>query len=412
MLIKFMVNIIKELEDRELVAQKTHEDKLTSVLTTEKLTFYAGFDPSADSLHIGNLALLMTMARLVEAGHNPICLMGGATGLIGDPSGKTEMRQMLSEKDVKCNFKALKLQVKKILSGRKIRFVNNLTWLKKFNYLEFLRNYGPLFKVNEMIKNETYRERLEKEYGLTFLEFNYMILQAVDYLHLFDTYNCRLQLGGNDQWGNILAGVELIRRERQIEAYAFTIPLITRSDGQKMGKSESGAIWLDATKTSPFEFYQYWINVDDKDVGRFLKIFTFLSLEKIAELEKLEGMNIKQAKNVLAFEVTKFVHSEKIANEAQKASQDLFGDSDNNVESKAIPSLKIALPEAGLNIVDLLTQTVIVDSKTKARSLVESGGVYIDDKPVPNIDFILTKNNEGFILLRLGKKRYTKIIFN
>ena len=398
-----------ELEARGLIAQKTHEDKLDSILSDEKLTFYAGFDPSADSFHVGNLALIVTMTRLAEAGHSPICLIGGATGLVGDPSGKTEMRKMLSEEDLKHNFDALTLQFKKILAGREVRFVNNLDWLKKFNYLEFLRSYGPLFKVNEMIKNETYRERLEKEYGLTFLEFNYLILQAVDYLHLFDTYKCRLQIGGSDQWGNILAGVELIRRERQTEAYAFTIPLITRSDGKKMGKSEAGAVWLDADKTSPFEFYQYWINVDDKDVGRFLKIFTFLSLEEIDELEKLEGAEIKKAKNILAFETTKFVHGEDLAEEAKKASTDLFAG--KGADSEAVPSIEVSVGE-GLNIVDLLIKTELIDSKTKARNLIESGGVYLNDEVVSGVDFIVTKNNDGFVLLRLGKKRYLKVIFN
>ncbi len=405
-----MLNITKDLKARGLIAQKTHEDKLDSVLVDEKLTFYAGFDPSADSLHIGSLALLVTMARLAEAGHLPICLVGGATGLIGDPSGKTEMRPMLTEQDVKHNFKALTYQIKKILTGHQIRFVNNLDWLKKFNYLEFLRSYGSRFKVNEMIKNETYRDRLEKEYGLTFLEFNYLILQAVDYLYLFDKHNCRLQIGGSDQWGNILAGVDLIRRERQTEAYAFTIPLITRSDGKKMGKSEAGAVWLEASKTSPFEFYQYWINVDDKDVGRFLKIFTFLSLEEIAKLEKLEGVETKKAKEILAFETTKFVHNEAEAKKAQQASRDLFGG--NSAKSETVPSFFIEMPAEGINIIDLLTKTVLIDSKTKARQLIEGGGVYLNDEAVSGVDFMVTKNNEGFILLRLGKKRYTKIIFN
>ncbi len=403
-----MSNIVKELEDRGLIAQQTHDGKLGSVLADDKLTFYAGFDPSADSLHVGSLALLITMARLAEAGHKPICLVGGATGLIGDPSGKTEMRQMLSEKDIEHNFEALTRQIKKILDGREICFVNNLDWLKEFNYLEFLRSYGPLFKVNEMIKNETYRERLDKEYGLTFLEFNYMILQAVDYLHLFDTDKCRLQIGGSDQWGNILAGVELIRRERQTEAYAFTIPLITRSDGKKMGKSEAGAVWLDADKTSPFEFYQYWINVDDKDVERFLKIFTFLSLPEIIELEKLEGAEIKKAKEVLAFETTKFVHGEDLAEEAQKASADLFGG--NGADSEAVPSLSIDVAE-GINIVDLLIKTELVDSKTKARNLIESGGVYLNDEVVSDTNLFVTINDDGFVLLRIGKKNYKKVFF-
>lgn len=401
------MNIIEELKARGLLAQESHEGKLKEILEQEKIAFYAGFDPTADSLHVGSLALIITMARLASAGHKPVCLVGGATGIIGDPSGRTEARQMMTTETLDHNFKSLSAQMGKLFSGYDVEFVNNYDWFRDVNYLKFLQDYGPYFKVNEMIKNETYRDRLESEQGLTFLEFNYLLLQAVDYLHLHDEFGCKLQIGGSDQWGNILAGVDLIRRQRGQEAYAFTIPLITTADGKKMGKSVGGAVWLEASKYSPFDFYQYWINVDDRDVGRFLKIFTFLSLEEIAELEKLEGADIKQAKEVLAYEVTKFVHGAEEANKAKEVARKLFG---GEADAEVAPSVEVYLGEAK-NIVDLLVEARLVESKTKARNLIESGGVYIDDVAVPGVDFVVKKDKD-FILIRLGKKRYTKIIFN
>ncbi|MFA6475942.1 MAG: tyrosine--tRNA ligase [Candidatus Paceibacterota bacterium] len=402
-----MQNIIEELKARGLLAQESHEGKLGEVLGQEKIAFYAGFDPTADSLHVGSLALIITMARLAAAGHKPVCLVGGATGMVGDPSGRTEMRQMMSPETLANNYKGLSDQVRKLLKGHDVEFVNNLDWFRDVNYLEFLQEYGAYFKVNEMIKNETYRERLESEQGLTFFEFNYLLLQSVDYLHLHDTFGCRLQIGGTDQWGNIIAGVDLIRRKREKEVYAFTIPLITTSDGKKMGKSMGGAVWLEASKYSPFDFYQYWINVDDRDVGRFLKIFTFLPLEEVAELEKLEGAEIKKAKEVLAYEVTKFIHGEAEADKAKQAALELF--SGAGASSEAVPTVEIDLGERK-NIVDVLVETGLVESKTKARNLVESGGVYVDDVVVPDLAFTLKKDKD-FVLIRLGKKRYTKVVF-
>jgi tyrosyl-tRNA synthetase len=403
-----MSNIIEELKARGLLAQESHEGKLGEVLGQEKIAFYAGFDPTADSLHVGSLALIITMARLAAAGHKPVCLVGGATGMVGDPSGRTEMRQMMGPETLAKNYQGLSDQVRKLLKGHDVEFVNNLDWFRDVNYLEFLQEYGAYFKVNEMIKNETYRERLESEQGLTFFEFNYLLLQSVDYLHLHDTFGCRLQIGGTDQWGNIIAGVDLIRRKREKEVYAFTIPLITTSDGKKMGKSMGGAVWLEASKYSPFDFYQYWINVDDRDVGRFLKIFTFLPLEEVAELEKLEGAEIKKAKEVLAYEVTKFIHGEAETDKAKQAALELFSGAGAN--SEAVPSVEIDLGESK-NIVDLLVETGLVESKTKARNLIESGGVYVDDVVVPDLNFVLKKDKD-FVLIRLGKKRYTKVVFS
>lgn len=401
------MNIIEELKARGLLAQESHEGKLGEVLGQEKIAFYAGFDPTADSLHVGSLALIITMARLASTGHKPVCLVGGATGMVGDPSGRTEMRQMMDAETLNHNYASLSAQVRKLLKGYDVEFVNNLDWFRDVNYLGFLQEYGSYFKVNEMIKNETYRDRLESEQGLTFLEFNYLLLQAVDYLHLHDKFGCKLQIGGSDQWGNILAGVDLIRRQRGQEAYAFTIPLITTADGKKMGKSVGWAVWLEASKYSPFDFYQYWINVDDRDVGKFLKIFTFLSLDEIAKLEKLEGADIKQAKEVLAYEVTKFIHGEAEADKAKQAALELF--SGIGADSEAVPSFEIDLGE-GKNIVDVLVETGLVESKTKARNLIESGGVYVDDVVVPDLNLTLKKDKD-FVLIRLGKKRYTKVIF-
>ncbi len=403
------MNIIEELKARGLLAQESHEGKLGEVLGKEKISFYAGFDPTADSLHVGSLALIITMARLAAAGHKPVCLVGGATGMVGDPSGRTEMRQMMSTETLDHNYASLSAQVRKLLKGYEVEFVNNLDWFRDVNYLGFLQEYGSYFKVNEMIKNETYRDRLESEQGLTFFEFNYLLLQAVDYLHLHDEFACKLQIGGSDQWGNILAGVDLIRRKREQEVYAFTIPLITTSDGKKMGKSVGGAVWLEASKYSPFDFYQYWINVDDRDVGKFLKIFTFLSLEEIANLEKLEGAEIKQAKEVLAYEVTKFIHGEAEAEKAKQAALELF--SGAGADSEAIPSLEVEINEVGINIADLLMLAQMAMSKTQARRLVDGGGVYVDDVPVSNSLVSITKDGRDFVLLRTGKKTYKKIIF-
>jgi len=405
-----MKNIFLELKDRGLLAQVSHSDELESKINKgEKMVFYMGFDPTADSLHVGSLSLIITAKRLMNAGHKVVVLVGGGTALIGDPSGKTEMRKMLSKSDVKSNFKSIEKQVKKICGKKNVvAFVDNASWLRKINYLDFLRDFGPIFKVNEMVKAESYRARLEREEGLTFLEFNYQLLQAYDYLHLHDKYNCTLQIGGDDQWSNILAGSDLIRRKRSTSAFAMTIPLITNSNGKKMGKTESGAVWLDPKKTSPFDFYQFWINTDDKDVVKFLNVFTFLSDTELSKLSSLSGAEIRDAKKVLAFEVTKFVHGEIEANKAKESSEKLFAGGD---KESSIPAIEIKLSDIG-NLADLLVKIGAVSSKSDARRLVQGGGLYIDDKRIESSDLDTKPNNSNSsILIRVGKRKYFKVEF-
>jgi len=403
-----MKNIFLELKDRGLLAQVSHSDELEGKINKgEKMVFYMGFDPTADSLHVGSLSLIITAKRLMNAGHKVVVLVGGGTALIGDPSGKTEMRKMLSKSDVKSNFKSIEKQVKKICGKKNVvAFVDNASWLGKINYLDFLRDFGPIFKVNEMVKAESYRARLEREEGLTFLEFNYQLLQAYDYLHLHDKYNCTLQIGGDDQWSNILAGSDLIRRKRGTSAFAVTIPLITNSNGKKMGKTESGAVWLDPKKTSPFDFYQFWINTDDKDVVKFLNVFTFLSDTELSKLSSLSGAEIRDAKKVLAFEVTKFVHGEIEANKAKESSEKLFAGGD---KESSIPTIEIKQSDIG-NLADLLVKIGAVSSKSDARRLVQGGGLYIDDKRI-EVAGLETKpnNSNSSILIRVGKKKYFKV---
>ena len=306
---------LKNLQDRGFVKNCSNESALREKITKEPITFYVGFDATADSLHVGHLMPIMAVAHLQKAGHIPILVVGGGTTLIGDPSGRTEMRKMLSLETIMHNAEQVQKQLSKFISfeDQKGMFQNNLEWLADLKYIEFLRDVGKYFRVNEMIKSEAYRLRLERQDGLSFIEFNYQLLQAYDFLMLNDKYGCVLQIGGDDQWGNIVAGVSLIRQMRQKEVYALTFPLLETASGKKMGKTEAGAVWFDALKTSPFEYYQYWINTDDRDVIKFLKFFTFLSLDEIAEMEKLTGADIRQAKETLAFEATKIAHGEEEA---------------------------------------------------------------------------------------------------
>lgn len=389
----------------ELSSDKVGVAKL---LSSEKVTFYAGFDATADSFHIGHLVLLMAMANLQKAGHRPICILGGGTTMIGDPSGKTEMRHIMSPEEIEINSKKLLKQFKNYLdfSNDQALLVNNADWLLKLNYIEFLRDIGKYFRVNEMIKARGYEVRMEREDGLSFIEFNYQLLQAYDFLHLFREHGCKLQIGGTDQWSNILAGVDLIKKAEQKQVFALTLPLLTTASGGKMGKTEAGAVWLDPERTSPYEFYQYWINVDDRDVEKFLNIFTFLPTDEIGEI--CSG-DIREAKKKLAFEATKITHGEK---EAQKAAEDsgkLFGGSGN---AENIPSTQISEGELKeMTVVDLLVETGLSSSKSEARKLISGGGLYIDDKQIDSdeakaIDF----EKDGIIIFRKGKKTYHKVI--
>lgn len=400
-----MKNLLYTLKNRGLIAQESHSGKVEEYLEQESRTFYVGFDPTADSLHIGHLAAIMCMYRLVSAGHKAICVVGGGTAMIGDPSEKTEMRKMMNKEDLERNRLALSKQVSKLLAVPNVTFLNNAEWLLPLNYLDFMREYGIHFKVNEMVKNDIYKNRLNREEGLTVFELNYLLLQSYDYLYLHRKYNCTIQLGGSDQWANILGGVDLVRRTEGKEVYAITWQLIARSDGKKMGKSESGAIWLDQTKTSVYDFYQWWVNIPDADVEKFLNVFTFFEVDTIKDLVKGDIVN---AKKILAYEVTKFVHGEDCAQEVKNQSQKIFteGDIENAPEVKIS---KFLLEGKMINILDVLVATRLVSSKSKARELISGGGLYVNDIRIGMSEIDRKTIEEGFVL-RIGKKKYYNII--
>jgi tyrosyl-tRNA synthetase len=371
-----------------------------------------GFDPSAPSFHAGSLVPIMALAHMQRHGHRPIAVMGGGTGMVGDPSGKTEMRQLLDVERIDANVANLRSQMARILDfeGGAL-MVNNGDWLRSLNYLEFLRDIGRHFSVNRMLAAEAYRTRYDSEEGLNFLEFNYMLLQAYDFLHLYRTRGCVLQMGGNDQWGNILAGVDLIRRVAGGQAYAATFPLLTTASGAKMGKTAAGAVWLDPDKVSPYEYYQYWINVEDADVERFLAIFTFLSMDRVRELGRLQGADIRQAKEVLAFEATRILHGEPAAAEARQAARQLFG---RGVVTEAVPSSEIdaAVLAEGVPAPELFQQVGLCRSRSEARRLIQQGGAYLNEEAVESVDTLITDANldDGALLLRAGKKRYHRVV--
>ncbi len=407
-----MASGLADLQERGFLQQCTDIDRLEEVMSKESVSFYVGVDPTARSLHIGHMVPFYAMAHLQKHGHRPIVVVGGGTGLIGDPSGKTEMRKIISLEEIRENEKAIKWGASKLLDfseGRGI-MVNNYDWLGGLNYIEFLRDIGRHFSVNRMLTFEAYKQRLER--GLSFIEFNYMLLQSYDFLILNRQYDCKLQVGGDDQWGNIVSGVELIRRMDGNEAFGLTFPLITRADGKKMGKSERGAIFLDPELCSPYEFYQYWRNVNDADVVRFLKMFTFLPMEEIEELAKLKDQEINKAKERLAWEQTKIIHGEEEANKALEASKAAFS-SGASADRNAIPSLEVEEAElnAGINVLDLFTRTSLCGSKSEARRLVNQGGARINDRKVEDIEETIDSNQlvDKELLLRAGKKRYFRI---
>ena len=409
-----MQNVFETLQERGFVQQCTNETALAKQLSEDSVTYYVGYDPTANSLHAGTLLPIMAMAHLQRAGHKPIAIIGGGTTMVGDPSGKTEMRQMMSRETIKANGVGLLEQLKRYLdlSGDRGLFLDNAEWLMSLNYIEFLRDIGQHFRVNEMIRSEAYRQRLEREEGLSFIEFNYQLLQAYDFLHLFQKHNCVLQLGGDDQWGNILAGVDLIRRMDGQTVHALTFPLLTTASGEKMGKTAGGTIWLDANRTSPYEFYQYWINTDDRDVERFLAYFTFLPISEVRRLGGLTGAESRTAKEVLAYEVTKLTHGESEAEKARRASRAAFGG--EGLDLSAIPTSKIEPDRlaAGISIIDLFHEVGLATSKGEARRLILQGGAYINGDQVAGIDAVVTKEDldGNGIMLRSGKKRHHRII--
>ncbi len=405
-------NVFDILTERGFIEQVSDAEGLRAAVE-RPITCYVGFDPSAPSFHVGNLVPIMALAHMQRHGHRPIAIMGGGTGLIGDPSGKSEMRKLLSVEQIDANLVTLKAQMSRFLDfseGRAL-MLNNGDWLRPLNYLEFLRDIGRHFSVNRMLAAEAYRVRYESEGGLNFLEFNYMLLQAYDFLYVYRKYGCVLQMGGNDQWGNILAGVDLIRRAEGGQAYAATFPLVTTASGTKMGKTEMGAVWLDPERVPPYEYYQYWINTEDADVERFLAIFTFLPMDQVRALGRLTGADIRQAKEVLAFEATRIAHGETAAREAQEASRKLFRE---RIVTDAVPTTELEASElaAGIPVPELFVRAGLCASRSEARRLIQQGGAYLNDAPVTSPELLITTSHlaDGFLLLRVGKKRYHRIV--
>lgn len=406
-----MHNVYDILKERGLVAQTTHEDEIRQILGEKKITFYVGFDPTADSLHIGHFMQLIVMKHMQNAGHRPIILLGGGTTMVGDPTGKTDMRPMITQEIIQRNADNFKAQMSKFIdfSEGKAMMVNNADWLLDLNYVEFLREVGVHFSVNRMLTAECFKTRMEK--GLTFLEFNYMLMQGYDFYKLNKEYDCLMEFGGDDQWANILGGIELIRRKEGKQAYGMTFTLLTTSEGKKMGKTEKGALWLDPEKVSPYEFYQYWRNVDDKDVIRMLKLVTFLPMEQIAEYEKLEGQDLNRVKCILAYEVTKMVHGEAAAKKVNDAATAIFsgGGDTSNMPSETIVS---SVMNGGMNILDLLVQVKLIPSKGEGRRLIQQNGLSLDGEKVTSVDLTVTPDmfRNGEIVVKKGKKTFLKLI--
>ncbi len=405
------MGIYEELRARGLIAQVTDEEEIRDLINNGKATFYIGFDPTADSLHVGHFMALCLMKRLQEAGNRPIALIGGGTAMIGDPSGRTDMRQMMTEETIQHNCDCFKKQMSRFIdfSEGKALMVNNADWLKELNYIEVLREVGAHFSVNRMLTAECYKQRMEK--GLSFLEFNYMIMQSYDFYALFQKYGCNLQFGGDDQWSNMLGGTELIRRKLGKNASAMTITLLLNSEGKKMGKTQKGAVWLDPEKTTPFEFYQYWRNVADADVLRCIRMLTFLPLEEIDKMDAWEGAQLNQAKEILAFELTKMVHGEEEAKKAMDAAKELF--SQGAAADMPMAELTEAdMADGKIDILTMLVKSGLVSSKSDARRAVTQGGVAVDGKKVSDIYAAYTPENlsgEG-IVLKKGKKNFRKVV--
>lgn len=404
-----MTNVFDTLKERGFIAQCTNEAELRELFDKERVTFYIGFDPTADSLHAGHFIALMAMAHMQRAGHRPICLVGGGTGTIGDPTGRTDMRKMLTDDDITHNCECFKKQIARFIDFRdgKAIMVDNGEWLRRLNYIDLLRDVGACFTVNRMLAAECYKQRWEK--GLTFLEFNYMVMQAYDFLELNRRYGCRLEMGGDDQWSNIIAGVELNRRKNNTTVYGLTNQLLTKSDGKKMGKTAGGALWLDAEKTSPYEFYQYWRNVDDADVGKCLSLLTFLPMDEVRRLSAMEGAEINQAKTVLAYEVTKIVHGETAAQQAKESAETMFGGS--GAAGNSIPEIRAA---SGRKLLDVLTEGKVFASKGEGRRLIMQNGLSLNDVKVSDADYVLSDSDfqQGTAIVRKGKKKYFRLVTN
>ena len=404
-------NVFDTLEKRGYVSQVTHREEIYELLTKPGVSFYIGFDPTADSLHAGSFIQMMVMGHMQRAGHRPIALMGGGTGMVGDPTGRTDLRKMMMPETIQNNVDCIGRQMEKIVdfSDGKAVLVNNADWLLNLNYVDFIRDIGPHFSVNRMLTFDCYKNRMEK--GLSFLEFNYMLMQSYDFLHLYREYGCVLQLGGDDQWSNILGGVELIRRKEKGEAFGLTFSLLTNSDGQKMGKTAKGALWLDPQKTPPFDFYQYWRNTDDADVIKFLKLLTFLPLEEIQEYAGLTDAAINEAKKRLAYEVTSIIHGKSTADSVKKQAEDLFEKGGNSTDMPSTPIEQSHLEVCPM-LVDILLEAGLTSSKGEARRLIAQKGIYLNDNVIEDTDYTLSLSDfpKGEAMVRKGKKVYHKLV--
>ncbi len=425
-----MENVLDVLKARGFIEQTTHDDALRDYLDSKQVTCYIGFDPTASSLHVGSLVPIMSLAHMQRNGHRPIALVGGGTGLVGDPSGKTEMRKILTVEDVAANVVGLKNQLSRFIdfSDNNAIMVNNADWLTKLAYIPFLRDIGRHFSVNRMVKAESYKMRLDSEEGLSFIEFNYMVLQAYDFLELRKGYDCRLQMGGSDQWGNIVAGIDLIRRVEGQSAFGITFPLITTASGAKMGKTAVGAVWLDPDRTSPYDYFQFWVNTDDRDVMRFLALFTFLPLDEIRSLATLEGADLNAAKSILAFEATRLAHGDEEALKAYQSASSMFGSrrlpdallpssqiprAQDTSDDETVPQLEMRMEEFkdGIPCFKLFHAVGLADSSGAARRLIQQGGGYVNGRRLERFDEMLTVKDidDMQILLRAGKKHFFKI---
>ncbi len=406
------MQIYEELVARGMIAQVTNEEEIRKMVNEGKAVFYIGFDPTADSLHVGHFMALCLMKRLQMAGNKPIALIGGGTGMVGDPSGRTDMRKMMTPEIIQHNCDCFKKQMSRFIdfSDGKALMVNNAEWLMNLNYIEFLREVGPHFSVNNMLRAECYKQRMEK--GLSFLEFNYMLMQSYDFYELFQRYGCNMQFGGDDQWSNMLGGTELIRRKLGKDAHAMTITLLLNSEGKKMGKTQSGAVWLDPEKTSPFDFYQYWRNVGDADVLKCLRMLTFLPLEQIDEMDKWEGSQLNKAKEILAFELTKLVHGEEEATKAQEGARALFAGGANTDNMPTCELSEEDFADDNIDILTVLTKSGLAASRSEARRNVEQGGVSVDGTQIKDIKAVFAKDQfagDGVVVKR-GKKNFKKVI--
>ena len=401
------LNVFDTLQERGFIAQCTDEEAVRKMLGEKSVTFYIGFDPTADSLHAGHFIALMVMAHMQRAGHRPICLVGGGTGTVGDPSGRSDLRKVLTDEMIAHNCECFKKQISRFIDFKdgKALMVDNGDWLRKLNYIDLLREVGAHFTVNRMLAAECYKQRWDK--GLTFLEFNYMVMQAYDFYKLNEDFNCEMQLGGDDQWSNIIAGVELTRRKTGRAVYGLTNKLLTKSDGSKMGKTAGGALWLDAEKVSPYDFYQYWRNVDDADVKTCLSLLTFLPMDEVNRLSALKDSEINEAKKILAYEVTKLVHGEDAAENAAKSAAEIF----TGQVSDNMPSVEVH-DAVGKKLLDVLATNKIIESKAEGRRLISQNGLTLNDEKVSDVDLILTEKNfpDGAAIIRKGKKKFYKLL--